>query len=234
MKKHIIALTLGMAVSSNAFAGQHTEEEKTTELVGFGSGVVVGTLIAGPVGGAVAGIFGLMIADDVNDEKRLQDTTAKLATREEQLVALHREFEQAQEQAQMQLVSFEKQIETIPQELESSIQFRTASYTIEQHFLPQLDLLAQNLKLSKNMQVSLSGFADRRGDSVYNQALSEQRVLSVKNYLVDKGVDSKQVLTNSYGESTPVTATQNLESDFFDRRVLLQVSEREAVMTAAN
>ncbi len=234
MKKQIIALALGLAFSANTFAGEHTDDEKKTELVGFGSGVVVGPLIAGPVGGAVAGIFGLLIADDVNDERRLKDTSAKLASREEQLVALHRDFERAKEQAQMQLVSFEKQVDTIPQELESSSQFRTASYAIEQHFKSQLDLLAENLKLSNNMRVTLSGYADRRGDSVYNQALSEQRVLSVKNYLLDKGVDSKQVLTNSYGESTPVDANQNLESDFFDRRVLVQVGEGDAIMTASN
>jgi outer membrane protein OmpA-like peptidoglycan-associated protein len=80
----------------------------------------------------------------------------------------------------------------------------------------------------------LSGFADRRGDSTFNQVLSEQRALTVKNYLVNKGVKREQVITHSFGESSLVSAGENFEDDFFDRRVMLRVSDDLTEMTAAN
>ena len=84
------------------------------------------------------------------------------------------------------------------------------------------------------MNISLSDFADQRGDSTFNQALSEQRALTVKKYIVDKGIASKQVITNSFGESSLVSTGENFEDDFFDRRVMLKVTDDQAGMTAAN
>ncbi len=49
------------------------------------------------------------------------------------------------------------------------------------------------------------GYADRIGTERYNQRLSEQRVASVKDYLVSKGVESARVYTEGKGETQPVT-----------------------------
>jgi outer membrane protein OmpA-like peptidoglycan-associated protein len=84
------------------------------------------------------------------------------------------------------------------------------------------------------MSITLSGFADQRGDSTFNQALSEQRALTVKNYLINNDVKKEQVMTNSFGETSLVSAGTNFEDDFFDRRVMLKVSESQTEMTAAN
>lgn len=241
MKKHLIAITLGLAFSAQSFANDRTQEESNNELIGFGSGVVVGAAVAGPIGAAIAGIFGIMIADDVNDENRLDLTEnelalaeSKLSRQENQLLALTKQYEQAKKQNRQQLAALDKEFEKVLQETQANIQFKTASYEIESHFKPQLDLLAKGLTQNPDLVVNLSGFADRRGDDSYNKTLSEQRVLSVKSYLLDKGVSEKQVLTNAYGESNPVAQAQSFEDDFFDRRVLVKIGESEDEMTASN
>jgi sortase system peptidoglycan-associated protein len=238
MKMKLGAAVLGLALSTNLMAAERQPQEKQKELIGLGSGIVIGTAIAGPLGGMVAGIFGLLIADDINDENQLKTTKAELHKREQQLVLVKNDMQQqlarAQQQSQMQLVSMDKEIELVSQDLQSNVQFRTGSYVIEEHYKAQLDLVAQSLRSNPKLQLSLAGFADRRGDSSFNQALSEQRVISVKRYLLNQGVENAQLVTTSHGESAPVDTAQNMESDFFDRRVMLQLSEAAAVMTAAN
>ena len=53
------------------------------------------------------------------------------------------------------------------------------------------------------------GHADRIGTERYNQRLSEQRVASVKDYLVSRGVESARVYTEGKGETQPVTKAED-------------------------
>lgn len=234
MKKLVTAMTIGLLLSNSAIGAERTEQESKNEMIGLGSGVLVGAAIAGPVGAIVAGVMGIMIADDVNDENKLELAEAKLDRQNNQLVALTQQYQEAKKQSQIQIVAMDSEIENVVQETEANIQFRTASYEIEEHFKPQLDLLVEGLLKNPGLVVNLSGYADRRGDDTYNQALSEQRVISVKQYLVKSGVDSKQVLTNSFGETNPVSENQTFEADFFDRRVLVRLEEAQDSMTASN
>src|ERR1035437_2671544 len=49
------------------------------------------------------------------------------------------------------------------------------------------------------------GHADRFGTDRYNQRLSEQRVATVKAYMVSKGVEPGRIYTEGKGETQPVT-----------------------------
>jgi len=71
-----------------------------------------------------------------------------------------------------------------------------------------LDELAAKAK-ALNLEVILAvGHTDRIGSDSYNKRLSERRAMSVKNYLVSKGVDAKRIYTEGKGESQPVTGTK--------------------------
>lgn len=69
-----------------------------------------------------------------------------------------------------------------------NVQFRTGTAEIEPHFARQLDDLAYAMSLSPELMLDLTGYADRRGNSDYNQTLSEQRVEAVKSYLVSQAL----------------------------------------------
>ncbi|MFC3092913.1 sortase-associated OmpA-like protein PdsO [Alteromonas sediminis] len=246
MKKQLIfsLSALALSLSTNALA-KPTEKDvsdaKTNELIGFGSGATVGAAVGGPVGAMVGGIFGLLIADDVNDTKALKNSQNALAQQKDAMAQQHQElaslqsrYEKALADNAIQRVSLDQQVEKVMQEIASHVLFRTASSTIESHFKPQLSLVANGLKTNPELVVTLSGYADSRGDDSYNQGLSEQRALSVKQYLLSQGVDPKQVITTSFGESDPVSAQQNHEDHFFDRRVLVHVAQGQKAMTASN
>jgi peptidoglycan-associated lipoprotein len=51
---------------------------------------------------------------------------------------------------------------------------------------------------------------------------------------MSKNVKEAQVITYSFGESSLVSAGIHFEDDFFDRRVMLKVSDDQVEMTAAN
>jgi peptidoglycan-associated lipoprotein len=234
MKIKLSAVTLGLMLSSNLLAAEQQPQDTQKHLIGLGSGIVAGTVIAGPLGGIIAGMFGLFVADDVVDEQQLKIAKADISAKNKQLADIQNQIALIKQRDQLQLVSMDREIDKVIQEVESNIQFRTGSYVIEDHYKPQLGLLAESLRSNPLLQLSLAGHADRRGDPSFNQALSEQRVISVKNYLLGQYVEGNQLVTLSYGENAPVSSEQNLESDFFDRRVMLQLKEAKAVMTASN
>ena len=228
------ALTLSLALSGPAMAAKHSKEQaKTNELIGLGSGVLAGSLIAGPIGGVVAGIFGVMLADDVNDENKLKDSNALVSQKQQELLAMQQRLAAADARADLLMASMDKALEQATPQIESNIQFKTASAQLEAHYKNELDLLAVTLRKNPRLSVKLSGYADQRGDSAYNQNLSELRAEAVKNYLLEQGVSASQLVTESFGESELVSSGSHVEDNFFDRRVSLKVSDN-AAMTAAN
>jgi OOP family OmpA-OmpF porin len=52
--------------------------------------------------------------------------------------------------------------------------------------------------------ITVSGHTDRLGSQQYNQALSEQRAMAVRNYLVEKGVSADMIDAVGYGKTQPV------------------------------
>lgn len=68
-----------------------------------------------------------------------------------------------------------------------------------------LDSFVGKLKDISPETIMTIGHADRIGTDRYNQRLSEQRVATVKTYMVSKGVDGGRVYTEGKGESQPIT-----------------------------
>lgn len=228
------AIALSAILSGHAVAGDTNKAKNHKEAIGLGSGILIGTAIGGPLGGMIGGIFGIMVADDVNDKIELTDSQARVSEQQQQLFALQQRYEEADARAAILMATMDRTLEQKLPEIESSIQFKTASAQLEQHYKTELDLLATTLRKNPSLTVKLSGYADQRGDSDYNQNLSELRALAVQNYLLEQGVLAKQVHTQSFGESNLVSTSNHFEDNFFDRRVSLKVSDNDAAMTAAN
>jgi len=67
------------------------------------------------------------------------------------------------------------------------------------------DFVAKTRDLLDPSSLVAVGYADRIGSTGYNQKLSEERVATVKAYLVEKGVKWNQVNTSGRGETQPTT-----------------------------
>ncbi|BDX05933.1 sortase-associated OmpA-like protein PdsO [Planctobacterium marinum] len=249
LNKTLIAISLCASFATMAESDQEqhevsTQEEEKHVLIGLGSGAAIGASVAGPVGGIIGGIMGIFIGDDINNQNRADNLQVKLVQSETELLALQQEYQQTltafnqlkAQQSNIQVAALER--ETAPIELselldsKANIQFKTASWQLEQHYVEQLDKVAEQLQRDPKLVVQLFGYADRRGDEEYNLTLSEKRADQVKRYLLSRGVQAVQIETAGYGEAQPVAVKQTWENDFFDRRVVVRLTSEDAVMTA--
>lgn len=244
MKKQLIStLVIGALVfSTQASAEQSVTSERSNneELIGLTSGIVLGAVVGGPVGAIIGAFTGTLVGKSVGDDDELKTQQAMLDEKQQQLTALNQqneslvELSEQYEQAQQQLTSLKMAQEQKLTELALglNVQFKTGSSTIEPHFQSQLNDIAYAMSLSPELTLDLTGYADRRGDGDYNQALSEQRVAEVKNYLVAQGVDEDRLHKQAFGDSSPLMVEQSFENDFFDRRVTLKLQNQAGSLAA--
>ena len=94
-----------------------------------------------------------------------------------------------------------------------------------------LDGVAATLASSPGFNVELQGHTDSMGSDSYNMNLSQNRAKSVKNYLVNQGVESGRLTARGYGEEQPIASNDTAEGRAENRRVELKVlSEQDVVV----
>jgi outer membrane protein OmpA-like peptidoglycan-associated protein len=86
-----------------------------------------------------------------------------------------------------------------------------------------LDEAARVLRENRKVRVEIAGHTDSTGPEAYNQALSERRAASVKDYLVAQGVDADRLSAVGFGESQPVADNGTRDGRAQNRRVELNV-----------
>jgi sortase system peptidoglycan-associated protein len=222
----IVVIATLTVLRTQALAADDTvlPEEKKGAVIGG----VVGAVVGGPWGAGIGALLGgswigktvgngriqrALVADIADMNAALQDQDQEATTLRQEVARLRASLLQAKSAA-----SFANTAPEIP------IQFRTAESTIAEHYTQPLDELAATIARRPTARVMLAGFADRRGDEVFNLKLSEQRVLAVKRFLMYRGVAESQIETTAFGETRPVAEEQTAENNFFDRRVVMQFS----------
>lgn len=74
-----------------------------------------------------------------------------------------------------------------------------------------------------NVRILVAGNCDERGTREYNLALGERRAATVKEYLVDLGVDPSRIETVSYGKERPIDAGTNESAWALNRNGFTQI-----------
>ena len=247
-----IALSLGLASTNTAFAKpsnsqspqDSTSQEGKNGLLGFGSGAIAGAAVGGPVGAVVGGIIGILIAEDVNNKNEIEQKDLALAQANTELeqqykdfVALQSHIETLEQQKIVRLAAFESKANeewlADLSNFETDLQFKTASFLIEDNYTTQLNSLADILNNYPSLAVELTGYADHRGDSQYNKTLSTQRAEAVKTYLLERDVKTNQIKVSGAGEYQQAENTKS-EDLFFARKVNVNLIKAKQQMTASN
>lgn len=83
------------------------------------------------------------------------------------------------------------------------VYFAFDDYTLNMEAQDRLTALADHLKANPGAVLQIEGHCDERGSIEYNLALGERRAQSVKDFLVNLGVDSASITTISFGEEKP-------------------------------
>jgi outer membrane protein OmpA-like peptidoglycan-associated protein len=103
-----------------------------------------------------------------------------------------------------------------------NLEFETGKDKIKQHSYLSLDGLAALLK-EKGYGLRIDGHTDNVGAYEMNMDLSRRRAESVKNYLMNKGVDGSKLETNGYGFTKPIATNKTAAGRQKNRRVEMNV-----------
>jgi len=103
------------------------------------------------------------------------------------------------------------------------VSFLTSSDQLTDESKKILDDVAVVLNKNKELEIELAGYTDNRGNPQFNDRLSKLRAISVKDYLVSKGVAAEQMLAKGYGDENPVDNNETIEGRSNNRRVELHI-----------
>jgi outer membrane protein OmpA-like peptidoglycan-associated protein len=107
--------------------------------------------------------------------------------------------------------------------LPSGITFAYNSSTVQPQFRQTLDQVADILSQYKQTYIDVYGHTDSTGSDAYNQRLSEQRAVSVADYLASRGVQPARIGTRGFGKSQPIASNDTEEGRAANRRVEIKI-----------
>jgi len=92
--------------------------------------------------------------------------------------------------------------------------------------LQTIHQIASYLKSHANVYVFIEGHTDERGPQAYNLALGSRRANTVRDFLINEGVNSDNLFTISYGKERPVVMENHEEGWSKNRRAEFKVYAR--------
>lgn len=167
-----------------------------------------------------------VVLDNVKDEENFTIHVAKKtyvsSNRDIEIKDLEKEFDAG-------TINIKK----IPKEIESFVfndiylfDVKSSKFFVKYH--KRLETLINAMK-KYDVQIVIEGHTDSSGGEEMNQKLSESRAEAVKEYLVQNGVSSKNILTKGYGESKPLNNNANKAEKALNRRVTVAMVYEEGV-----
>jgi len=99
--------------------------------------------------------------------------------------------------------------------------FDTDKSAIRPQYATLIEDVARVLEQNPDLRIRIEGHTDSRGSDDYNQALSERRAHSVRETLIELGIDANRLEAVGYGESQPAAPNTSAENMQMNRRVEL-------------
>jgi outer membrane protein OmpA-like peptidoglycan-associated protein len=120
-------------------------------------------------------------------------------------------------------VVFEGKINSKKRMVLEKLYFETDKAIILKESYRELDQLAYELRKNTTIKLAIYGYTDNVGTKEYNQKLSENRALAVRNYLLEKGVSKFRMSYIGFGDLKPIANNDSDEERQLNRRVEIEV-----------
>ncbi len=106
------------------------------------------------------------------------------------------------------------------------VYFEHDKYHLSDRSIPELQEVLNLVNSNPGMRIEIGGHTDHIGKDHYNMVLSEKRAESVRNYLIEQGVDPSRVESKGYGETRPLASNDDeTEGRALNRRTELRLLE---------
>ena len=218
MRKLIWTITaLGLVLAAPAANASASKEES----IGVGTGGVIGAVAGGPIGFMIGAAIGAKVGDTLyKKDVEIDSLNSSLGDSEYDVQQLNSNVDSlSDELQQMQRVARPEVVSLLQAGIAMDLLFRTDEHVLADTTGGRLAELASTLASMPDIQVQLDGFADERGDSSYNQRLSQKRVEFVKDQLIAAGVQPSRINFAAHGEAP--AQDDSVDSFALERRVSL-------------
>jgi outer membrane protein OmpA-like peptidoglycan-associated protein len=116
-----------------------------------------------------------------------------------------------------------KKMETGVKFVVDNILFNSGKATLAPESFKELDKLADLLLKNASVRIEVSGHTDNVGSASVNKRISKSRALTVKNYLVSRGVEQDRIEYEGYGFEQPIATNDTPEGKAKNRRVEMKI-----------
>ncbi len=241
--RNIAGKLVSLAVLTALSAGPVAAETRTSkeEATGVGIGATVGALAGGPVGFMVGAAAGAWLGDSFSKKKQevtalsgsLDQASSRLADLELEVRRMGDEGQKTDsELARLRALAKPELLALLQSGIEMDLLFRTDEYVLADTTGSRLTQLATTLATLPDVYIQIDGFADERGDAVYNQVLSTRRADHVRDVLTAAGVTPSRIKVAAHGESAAIDSS--IDSYALDRRVGLTLYVEDNSSLASN
>ncbi|WP_397362695.1 OmpA family protein [Olleya sp. R77988] len=103
--------------------------------------------------------------------------------------------------------------------------FNTGSDALDANSMNQIDNVAAIMKAYPKVNILFRGHTDNTGSVEGNNTLSASRALSVKNKLVEKGIDGSRISTKGMGSVEPIGDNATPEGRAKNRRIDVSIAK---------
>ena len=104
------------------------------------------------------------------------------------------------------------------------VRFERSSAALDARFQPDLEQLARTMQ-NAEFRIRIAGHTDGEGSAERNQALSEERALSVARFLEAFGIEGSRLETIGYGMTQPIATNNTEEGRALNRRTEIEIIE---------
>lgn len=106
-----------------------------------------------------------------------------------------------------------------------NLEFDNGKATIRKESFAELNLLVEYLNRKTHLKVTIIGHTDNVGNDDANIKLSVLRANAVKNYLVQKGINTSRILSKGLGAAQPIEDNNTEAGKQKNRRIELNFNE---------
>ncbi|MBN1447287.1 MAG: OmpA family protein [Bacteroidetes bacterium] len=103
------------------------------------------------------------------------------------------------------------------------INFETNSAQITEDSQPVLRKALNTLRTNPDIRVEIQGHTDDVGSNTANQRLSERRASSVRDWMMQNGIDGTRMTARGYGEESPLVPNDSPENRSKNRRITFRI-----------
>lgn len=188
---------------------------------------VSNTAIGATTGAALGALGGLIVGNSTNANKRNAILIgAGIGALTGGGIGLYMDKQEARlrEQLRGTGVSVTRNGDVITLNMPSNITFASGQSAVKPEFYDVLNAVSLVLKEYNRTIVNVFGHTDSDGSDAFNQDLSEKRALSVAQYLISQGSDSRRYFVLGYGESQPIASNATAVGKASNRRVEIEIT----------